>query len=49
MSVATRWIGGLFACVLAPATMAQGEANAVARVDAYLAPLKTLSADFSHE
>jgi len=47
MSVATRWIGGLFACVLAPATMAQGEANAVARVDAYLAPLKTLSADFS--
>jgi len=47
MSVATRWIGGLFACVLAPATMAQGEANAVARVDAYLSPLKTLSADFS--
>ena len=36
----------LLACVLAPAALAQG-GDAVARVDAYLATVNTLSADFS--
>jgi outer membrane lipoprotein carrier protein len=47
MNVAARWIGGLFACALAQTTVAQGEGDAVARVDAYLAAVKTLTANFS--
>jgi len=46
MSRASRWLGGLLACVLAPAVLAQG-GDAVARVGAYLATVNTLSADFS--
>ena len=42
-----RWIAGWLACLLAPAAFAQGGGDAVARVDAYLASLKTLSADFA--
>lgn len=47
MPHAARWIAGWLACLLAPAALAQGTADAVARVDAYLASLKTLSADFA--
>jgi outer membrane lipoprotein carrier protein len=46
MKAAHRWIAGWFACVLAPAVMAQG-GDAVSRIDAYLATVSTLSADFS--
>ena len=46
MKIARRWIAGWFACVLAPAALAQG-GDAVGRVDAYLAKMNTLSADFS--
>jgi outer membrane lipoprotein carrier protein len=46
MRHASRWLGGLLACVLAPAALAQG-GDAVASVDAYLATVKTLAADFS--
>ena len=46
MKIARRWIAGWFACVLAPAALAQG-GDAVSRVDAYLAKVDTLSADFS--
>jgi outer membrane lipoprotein carrier protein len=44
---AARWTVGWLACLLAPAALAQGAGDAVARVDAYLASLKTLSADFA--
>ena len=46
MKIARRWIAGWFACVLAPAALAQG-GDAVSRVDAYLATVNTLTADFS--
>ena len=46
MKIARRWIAGWFACALAPAALAQG-GDAVNRVDAYLAKVSTLSADFS--
>jgi outer membrane lipoprotein carrier protein len=46
MTIARGWIGGWFACVLAPMAFAQG-GDAVSRVDAYLATVNTLSADFS--
>jgi len=46
MNIAARWIAGLCACVLAQSTLAQGGGSAVARVEAYLATLQTLSADF---
>jgi outer membrane lipoprotein carrier protein len=42
-----RWIAGLCACLAAAAAQAQGGADAVARVDAYLASFRTLSATFS--
>lgn len=42
-----RWIAGLFACLAAAAAQAQGGTDAVARVDAYLASFRTLSATFS--
>jgi outer membrane lipoprotein carrier protein len=42
-----RWIAGLFACLATAAAPAQGGADAVARVDAYLASFRTLSATFS--
>ena len=41
-----RWIGGLAALLTASAVLAQ-DGDAVARVDAYLASVRTLSADFS--
>jgi outer membrane lipoprotein carrier protein len=47
MPHAARWIVGWLAFLLAPAALAQGGDDAVARVDAYLASLKTLSADFA--
>lgn len=47
MDRAARWIGGLLACALAPAAFAQGQGDAVARVDAYLASLRTLTAEFA--
>jgi outer membrane lipoprotein carrier protein len=46
MRHASRWLGGGLACVLATTSLAQG-GDAVARVDAYLASVNTLSADFS--
>jgi len=42
----SRWLGGLLACALASAALAQG-GDAVTRVDAYLATVNTLSAGFS--
>jgi len=47
MAAAARWTVGLLACLLAPMAWAQGAEDAVARVDAYLASLKTLSATFN--
>ena len=47
MTLAARWLGGLLACVLAPAALAQGGSDAVTRVDAYLATVNTLTANFS--
>jgi outer membrane lipoprotein carrier protein len=47
MPCAARRVAGWFACLLAPAAFAQGTGDAVARVDAYLASLRTLSADFA--
>jgi len=47
MPHAVRWIAGWLACLFAPVALAQGAGDAVARVDAYLASLKTLSADFA--
>lgn len=47
MTHAARWIAGWLACLLAPVALAQGAGDAVARVDTYLAALKTLSADFA--
>lgn len=47
MAAAARWTVGLLASLLAPTASAQGAADAVARVDAYLASLKTLSATFN--
>lgn len=46
MKIARCWIAGWFACVLAPVALAQG-GDAVTRVDAYLATVNTLTADFS--
>lgn len=46
MKIARRWIAGWFAVVLAPVALAQG-GDAVSRVDAYLATVNTLTADFS--
>lgn len=46
MKIARRWFAGWFACVLAPLAMAQG-GDAVGRVEAYIATVNTLSADFS--
>lgn len=46
MARAACWLGGLLACLVAPVALAQG-GDAVARVDRYLATLKTLSANFS--
>jgi outer membrane lipoprotein carrier protein len=46
MRHASRWLGGGLACVLATTSLAQG-GDAVTRVDAYLASVNTLSADFS--
>jgi len=47
MKLAPRWVGGLLACALAPAALAQGGSDAVTRVDAYLATVNTLTANFS--
>jgi len=48
MQRASRWLGTLLACaVLAPAAQAQGSGDAVSRIEAYLATLNTLSANFS--
>jgi outer membrane lipoprotein carrier protein len=47
MPHAARWMLGWLACLLAPVALAQGAGDAVARVDAYLASVKTLSADFA--
>jgi outer membrane lipoprotein carrier protein len=47
MNRASRWLAGLLVCALAPVALAQGSADAVARVEAYLATVNTLSADFS--
>jgi len=47
MATAARWTVGLLACLLAPMAWAQRAEDAVARVDAYLASLKTLSATFN--
>lgn len=46
MRRAARWIGGL-AALLAVSTALAEDGDAVARVDAYLASVRTLSADFS--
>ena len=46
MKIARRWIAGWFAFLLAPVALAQG-GDAVSRVDAYLATVNTLTADFS--
>ena len=46
MHVASRWIGGLAALLAASTAFAQA-GDAVARVDAYLASVKTLTASFS--
>ena len=43
----SRWLGGLLACVLAGTAPAQGQGDAVARVEAYLASVNTLTANFS--
>jgi outer membrane lipoprotein carrier protein len=47
MNRASRWLAGLLVCALAAVALAQGSADAVARVEAYLATVNTLSADFS--
>ena len=48
MPNSARRVAGWLACLLlAPAAFAQGAGDAVAQVDAYLASLKTLSADFA--
>jgi len=47
MKPAARWLGGLLICVLAPAALAKGGSGAVTRVDAYLATVNTLTANFS--
>jgi len=46
MRYASRWLALLLACALAPAALAQG-GDAVSRVEAYLATVNTLSANFS--
>jgi outer membrane lipoprotein carrier protein len=46
MNRASKWLAGLLACALAPMALAQGS-DAVSRVEAYLATVNTLSADFS--
>jgi outer membrane lipoprotein carrier protein len=51
MPRAGRWLGALSACVLAcalaPAAAAQDSGDAVSRIEAYLATVNTLSANFS--
>lgn len=47
MRRASRWLSGWLACVLAPAALAQGSADAVTRIAAYLATVNTLAAEFS--
>jgi outer membrane lipoprotein carrier protein len=48
MDRAASWIAGALACLLAPAAPAQQDkGDAATRVDAYLASVKTLSADFA--
>jgi len=47
MTRVVAWIAGLSACLLMPAVSAQQAADAVTRVESYLASLKTLSAGFS--
>jgi outer membrane lipoprotein carrier protein len=47
MKPALRWLGGLLAWALAPVALAQGASDAVTRVDAYLATVNTLTANFS--
>ena len=46
MNRASMWLAGLLASALAPMALAQA-ADAVGRIDAYLAKVNTLSADFS--
>jgi outer membrane lipoprotein carrier protein len=46
MKRAAMWLAGLLACTLVPVALAQGS-DAVGRIDAYLATVNTLSADFS--
>ena len=46
MRPAVRWIGGLATLLVASAAPAQGN-DAVARIDTYLASVRTLSANFS--
>jgi len=41
------WIAAVLACLLGPAAPAQDKGEAATRVDAYLASVKTLSADFA--
>lgn len=48
MTAASRWIVAVLACAVAPMALAQqASGDAVARVDAYLTALRTLSAEFS--
>ena len=47
MSRAAGWIVTALACLLAPVVPALGQGDAAGRVDAYLASVKTLSADFT--
>ena len=47
MERAARWMVAALACLLAPAAPAQGTGDAATRVDAYLASVRTLSADFT--
>jgi outer membrane lipoprotein carrier protein len=42
-----RWTAALLACLLAAAAPAWGKDDAATRIDAYLASVKTLSADFT--
>jgi outer membrane lipoprotein carrier protein len=42
-----RWLGGLIALVLTSAASAEGQGDAVARVETYLASVNTLAANFS--
>ena len=46
MKRASMWLAGMLACALVPVALAQG-VDAVGRIDAYLATVNTLTADFS--